>query len=251
MSEPSKLIVPQQRRQEIVPATESGALMQIISRAATDPAFDIDKMKALLEMHREIGDRQAKAAFNAAMTDCQEEMEPIRANATNPQTKSRYASYDQLDRHVRPIYTRHGFGLSFDEGTSDKPDHVRVLCNCSHRGGYTHQYHADMPNDGKGAKGGDVMTKTHATGAAKSYGKRYILKDIFNIAVGEEDNDGNDDECIGPGQAADIRALLTEVNANEDSFLRTIKAKSIESIHIGAYKTVVGILEAKRKGRAS
>jgi hypothetical protein len=41
----------------------------------------------------------------------------------------------------------------------------------------------DMPADGKGAKGGDVMTKTHAMGAAASYGQRYLLKLIFNIAV--------------------------------------------------------------------
>ncbi len=48
-----------------------------------------------------------------------------------------------------------------------------------------------MPADGKGAKGGDVMTKTHATGAAASYGARYLLKGIFNIAVGDDDRDGN------------------------------------------------------------
>jgi hypothetical protein len=48
-----------------------------------------------------------------------------------------------------------------------------------------------MPADGKGAKGGDVMTKTHATGAAMSYGMRYLLKMIFNVAIGEDDKDGN------------------------------------------------------------
>lgn len=52
-------------------------------------------------------------------------------------------------------------------------------------------YQIDMPADGKGAKGGDVMTKTHATGAAASYGMRYLLKMIFNVAIGEEDRDGN------------------------------------------------------------
>jgi hypothetical protein len=35
------------------------------------------------------------------------------------------------------------------------------------------------------------MTKTHATGAATSYGMRYLLKMIFNVAVGEDDDDGN------------------------------------------------------------
>ena len=48
-----------------------------------------------------------------------------------------------------------------------------------------------MPADGKGAKGGNVMSLTHATGAAAGYGMRYLLKMIFNIAIGEEDTDGN------------------------------------------------------------
>ena len=48
-----------------------------------------------------------------------------------------------------------------------------------------------MPADGKGAQGRDVMTRTHATGSAVSYGRRYLLLMIFNIAVGGEDDDGN------------------------------------------------------------
>jgi len=37
---------------------------------------------------------------------------------------------------------------------------------------------------------GDVMSRTHATASALSYGMRYLLRLIFNIAVGEGD-DGN------------------------------------------------------------
>jgi hypothetical protein len=48
-----------------------------------------------------------------------------------------------------------------------------------------------MPADGKGPKGGAVMNKVHAMGAGVAYGMRYLLKMIFNVAVGEEDNDGN------------------------------------------------------------
>ena len=32
--------------------------------------------------------------------------------------------------------------------------------------------------------------KTHAVGAGMSYGMRYLLKMIFNIAIGEDDDDG-------------------------------------------------------------
>jgi hypothetical protein len=108
----------------------------------------------------------------------------------NHQTKSKYASYADLDRAVRPIYSDHGFSLSFDSGDNAPADCVRVVCKVAHRGGHREIHHLDMPADGKGAKGGDVMTKTHATGAAITYGKRYLLGMIFNLAVGEDD-DGN------------------------------------------------------------
>jgi hypothetical protein len=66
-----------------------------------------------------------------------------------------------------------------------------VICRVSHQNGHSRTYQIDMPADGKGAKGGDVMTKTHATGSAVSYGMRYLLKMIFNIAVSDKDDDGN------------------------------------------------------------
>jgi hypothetical protein len=173
------------------PIAMGASLMEVIARAASDPSVDIDKMERLIAMQERIQARDAEMAFNVAMNAAQAEMRPIAANASNPQTRSRYATFDKLDRVLRPIYTAHGFSHSFDEGESPKPEHVRVLCYLSHVAGHTRTYHRDMPADGKGAKGGDVMTKTHAAGAAGSYGARYLLKGIWNVAVGEEDDDGN------------------------------------------------------------
>jgi hypothetical protein len=181
------------------------------------------------------------------MSQAQADMGPIATDMQNKQTSSRYASYAALDRVVRPIYTKHGFALSFDEADSPKAEHVRVLAYVSHAAGFSKTFHTDIPADGKGAKGGDVMTKTHAVGAAKSYGMRYLLRSIFNLAVGEEDTDGNTEERISEKQAEELRSLLKEVNANEESFLRTIKAQSVESIRAGAYSTVVALVEAKRR----
>lgn len=182
-------VIPADKR-EVVVASNATSLLQAITQAASNPQVDIDKMERLMQMHERIVAREAEAAFNDAMTACQSEIRPIAADAENPQTRSEYATYAKLDRALRPIYTKHGFSLSFDEGDSPKPEHVRVLCYVS-RGGHTRTYHRDMPADGKGAKGGDVMTKTHAAGAAGSYGARYLLKGIFNVAIGEEDKDGN------------------------------------------------------------
>jgi hypothetical protein len=181
---------------------EPANLLEIVSRAASDPNIEVAKVEKLLELYERIQAKTAEAQFNEAMTKAQSEIGRIGADATNPQTRSQYASYAKLDSVLRPIYTANGFSLSFDEGDSPKPDHVRVLCHVA-RGGYTRTYHKDMPADGKGAKGGDVMTKTHAAGAAMSYGMRYLLKGIFNIAVGEEDTDGNDPRGRHAHQGAD------------------------------------------------
>jgi hypothetical protein len=175
-------------RAEVVDAAAS--LLQVISAAARDPSVDIEKMERLMAMHERMTARTAEAAFNDAMALTQAEMTPISCDAVNPQTKSRYATYAQLDAALRPIYTKHGFSISFNTGADAPEGHLRLLALVG-RGGHTRTYMLDMPSDGKGAKGGDVMTKTHATGAASTYGQRYLLKLIFNVAVGELDNDGN------------------------------------------------------------
>ena len=89
------------------------------------------------------------------------------------------------------FYTKHGFGMTFNTAECQTPDTVRVVCKVVHTAGHSEQYQIDMPADGKGAKGGDVMTKTHATGSGTSYGMRYLLKMIWNVATAERDDDGN------------------------------------------------------------
>lgn len=222
-------------------------LLEVISRAASDPSIDIEKMERLMAMHERMTAKQAEAAFNDAMNLCQAEMRPIAADAENPQTRSKYATYAKLDRALRPIYTKHGFAISYDEGDSPKPEHVRVLAYVS-RGGYTRTYRRDMPADGKGAKGGDVMTKTHAAGAAGSYGARYLLKGIFNVAIGEDDTDGNEPvETVSDEQIANIKALLTEVNADEAKFLKWAKVRTIAEIPAASYTACVKAIEARRR----
>jgi hypothetical protein len=177
--------------QPIATVSDGATLLQVISRAASDPACDIEKMERLMQMHERMQRQKAESEFNAAMTAAQMAMRPISADAENPQTRSKYATYAQLDRALRPIYGSNGFSISYNTGDGAPDGYVRVLAYASHSGGHTRTYQADMPNDGKGAKGNDVMTKTHAQGAAMSYGMRYLLKMIFNVCVGEDDRDGN------------------------------------------------------------
>jgi hypothetical protein len=172
-------------------ASETATPAQMLAMAVAQGA-DPERLQKLLDLQERWEATQAKRSYTEAMNDAQGDMGRVSADATNPQTRSRYASYGKLDSVLRPIYVKHGFSLSFNEADSPKPEHVRVVCRVSHRAGHTEEFHTDMPADGKGAKGGDVMTKTHAVGAAKQYGMRYLLKGIFNVAIGDEDTDGNE-----------------------------------------------------------
>lgn len=227
---------------------ENDAFLAMIERAARDPSVDMDKMERLISMRERMQASAAERAFEDAMAAAQEAMQPIRADANNPQTKSKYASYLALDTAIRPVYTRHGFSLSFDTADGAPADHVRVVCKvaCS---GHRERPRIDMPSDGKGAKGGDVMTKTHATGAAIQYGKRYLLGMIFNIAVSKDD-DGNaatskaNDGPITDSQVKELLALIEEVGAVVPKFCEIYQIDSAPELPAKLFNDAVLNLRA-------
>ena len=243
----SKTQLAEKQETNVVPV--ASGMLGMIERAATDPNVDVEKMERLYEMHQKMQASEAQKSFNLAMTRAQMDMSPISADASNPQTHSKYASYNQLDKALRPIYTKHGFSLSFDTSESSKESHVRVLCHVSHGDGHTRTYQADMPADGKGAKGNDVMTKTHASGAAMTYGMRYLLKLIFNVAIGEQDTDGNmPDPVVNEEQAANLQSLIDEVGEEgKKALFDWLKISSVDQVPVKSYKQAVAGLEKRRK----
>jgi hypothetical protein len=118
------------------PQTEAGALVHMIERAAKDPGVDLARLERLMEMRKE----EAESDFNQAMATVQGKMRAVAADANNPQTRSKYASYFLLDKAIRPIYAAEGIALSFNTEDSPKEDHVRVVCYVT-RGAHTRPYH--------------------------------------------------------------------------------------------------------------
>lgn len=236
-------IVKKDDRQVAVSQPESTSILQIIERAALNPEVDMDKMERLLEMKERLDAKQAETDFNLAMNHAQSQTTRISADSNNPQTRSRYASYAALDRVLRPIYTENGFSLSFDTGKSTSENQILIMCYVSHKNGHTRTYSVPMDASGKGAKGGDVMTKTHAAGSAMSYGMRYLLKLIFNVAIGEDDTDGNMPvEHITEEMVNILDSKLEENEIDRAKFnawlKRDLKVDSLEQVSMKAYRTV-------------
>ena len=232
----------------LVSMTEAERYSAIVTRAMSDPNVDMDKLERLCALMEKATERDKEAEFNAALRKAQSQMGRVSADATNPQTRSKYATYAKLDSVLRPIYTNEGFSLSFNTEPSPMADHVRVLAYVSHSAGHTRKYTVDMPNDGMGAKGNAVMTKTHAMGAAQSYGMRYLLKLVFNVAVGENDDDGNAASAgpvISDEQLSEIQTLIVQTDTKIERFTKAYKIASVDQLPAAKFDDAVAKLRMK------
>lgn len=260
-AEPNKVTTITQSQDVVTLPMQADPLLTLIERVACDPSADVGKMRALLEMHQSLQDRQAEKMYGASMAAAQMEMEPIRADAENSQTKTKYASFPALDRVLRPIYTKHGFAPSFNTLPCDKPNKINLICDVFHSGGHIRRYALEMPADGKGPKGNDVMTTTHATGSGLSYGQRYLIKMIFNLSVAKDDdgnkaaalpsglttNGGGTGELVSAEQLAQLQALAVEVGANVPAFCGWANVESLDAIPASMFLDAMKALGAKRR----
>lgn len=226
---------------------DGDAIISMIERAARDPNVDVDKMVRLFDMHKEAEARRAILSFNTSMKEAQKEMEPVARRARNTQTNSSYATFEDVAAVITPIYTKHGFSLSFGTADSPHPNHYRIICEISHEHGDVRTRFADIPIDIAGMKGNQNKTATHAFGSTMSYGRRYLTLLIFNVAT-RDDKDGNrpneSGELITPEQATTIRNALKFAGADERRFLARIKLEAVEDILASKFDKALDVIKS-------
>jgi hypothetical protein len=190
-----------------------------------DKTLDTGKLEVLLRLQREVVSEEKRALFDAAMFAAQSEMAPIVRDATNDQTNSRYARLETIDAAIRPIYSRHGFHLSFNGDEQAAGDGIRIVCDVIHRGGHTRIYRLPSELDTAGPRGGANKTPLHGLGSAITYLRRYLTVMIFNLVLRNEDTDGNrppadDGVLLDRQQVAELTKLMKETGTFEDPFLK-------------------------------
>ena len=241
------------KKQNQIATKTDDKMLAIIERVALDPNSDVNKLKEMLAMQEHIFDKNAKLEFNNAMTECQREMPSVLKESQNQQTRSKYAKLDLIIKVCAPIWTKHGFALSFGTDKSEIEGHIGITCVVSHSAGHSRDYRWDLPIDDVGIKGSVNKTKIHASGSTVSYGRRYLTCMIFNIAVQDDDDGtaGNSVEYINDQQIADIESLIVEVDADRKRFLGHLNshcgASDLAHLRADNYDYAVQMLELKRK----
>lgn len=175
-------------------------LLSVIRAAASDPRCDVAKMQALLDMMRTEEDREAKKAFDRAFIALQDELPSIRRDGkieikakdsrgerTGPvQQSTPYATFNNIMKVLKPLLTKHGFGLSF--ATEPTANFERLLVK-GRLVGHGHEWQTSfpLPAETSGSK-----NNVQGWGSSMSYGKRYCTIALLNL-VSEAPEDADAD----------------------------------------------------------
>jgi hypothetical protein len=233
-------------------APESTSLLNFVAQAVSDPSIDVGKLEALLRMQREILADDARQQFGRAMTACQAEIQPVVRDTANTQTGSKYAKLEKVDAAIRPIYTRHGFSLSFDEEPGDAQN-MAIACDVSHSAGYTKRYRLFAPPDTLGPKGTPVKTQLHGRGSTTTFLRRYLECNIFNVVLRNMDDDGNRGgmETITEAEIEELKTALDELNIAADHFLNYMGYEALPDIQKRDLAKARNAIKVTREKRAA
>ena len=232
----------------VISSPAENNILSIIERVAMSPDADIDKLEKMLDLQERIIDKNSAQAFAAAMSLCQGEMPSVVKSAKNNQTHSTYAKFEDILEKSKPVYTKHGFALSFGTDQSPIENHIRITCDISHSQGHTKHFFQDLPIDNQGMGGKVNKTLIHGTASTFTYGRRYLFTMIFNIAVTDDDNDGNQIQQhpkINSEQVSILNDLINRTQTNQSLFNKFFKIEKIEDIYLAHFDQAKKMLESK------
>jgi hypothetical protein len=169
--------------------------LTLIETAITQ-GIEPEKLGRLLDLQERWEANKAKQAYFEAMTECQAALPKVIRDKENMHTKAWYATLETVNISVMPVFTAHGFSISFNEIDCPVPESIKLLATVRHRDGHSEEFTAIIPLDSAGAKGGINKTATQAKGSTIAYGRRYLMLMIGNITVCDEDKDGNGEEPL-------------------------------------------------------
>lgn len=131
------------------------------------------------------------------------ECPPITKEADNPFFKSKYATLDSIQEHIRPYLQR--YGLVITQANSIVEGNAIVT---------TSVWHVDS-GEFLESEFPVVVTKQTAQeyGSAVSYAKRYSLTGLLNITIQDEDDDG----AKASGTSVSVKVPVGSLQAQEDA----------------------------------
>lgn len=234
-------------REEKPPAmiAQPGELLSAIVGLAKDPEFDVTKLQALMGMQERLEDRQAERAFVRALHDAQAEIPPIAKNGTvalgNGKGSYAFATWEDIDKVLRPIMDKNGFTLSFDMAMRPGDGGGAIITGTlMHADGHSKSAAIPLALDS-----GPGRNSLQSMGSTMSYGRRYVTEMLFNLVRKGTDDDGvsGGAKFIEPAQIEELRSLCEQACRAETDFMQSFSAGTLH--HFDELEPGTAFLAAK------
>lgn len=241
---------------------QATAMLQVLKEVALAPNVNVDAIRAIMEMQRQLTNDQAERALNEALARLAPRLPRIKRNGTveypvdkaNPkgekETAFKFARWEDIDKGIRPLLADEGLSLSY----TTKPrigdgGGTIIVGRVSHIQGAFKEAEFSASLDSSGGK-----NNIQAMKSSFRYGQRAVTEMLLNIVTEGEDDDGNTAEVIDIEQAVEIDTRLRKLgDAYRARFLKWLKVKEPTDINKRDYMKVTSELarveaEAKKKG---
>lgn len=228
-----------ENNQQLATTDQATSIINVIASAAENPEVDVLKLEKLLDMQERVMNKNAEMAFNSAMAELQPQLPTIHKSKKGH--NSSYAPYEEIDKKIRPLYTKHGFALSFNSKKQDAM--VTYFGTVSHKDGHSKTSEIELPADNSGSK-----NAIQAVGSTVSYAKRYLVGMLFNIVTTDEDDDAQGaNGYITPEQKQELINLQQQVGADTVKFLKHFNVNSLDVLPAKQFNQAIVMLKAKGK----
>jgi hypothetical protein len=257
--------------------SNAGDLMSVIRSAALDPRCDPAKMRELLNMAKEIEADEAKKAFTRDFIAMQAQLPSIsrdgkieirakdgtgeRRGAVQQATP--YATYNAIDKVIRPILIEFGFALSFS--TDPAPDgRINVTAYLDHAMGHQRHSTFPLPAETSGSK-----NNVQGWGSSTSYGKRYgsiLLLNIVSHDPRDADTDGHEGRFahakggglaevpaevakISPAQVEELKLVMEDAGVSEGNFCTHYEIEKVSDLPADLFVSAKAALKKHKAER--
>lgn len=244
----------QLERRERVPAVSTIAPvettpMQMVASAVQRGA-DLHTVEKLMELQDRWERSQARKAYVTAMAKFKADPPTIVKNKhvefelkTGGRTSYNHATHDEVTNKIIVALSPHGLSHSWIVRQSDGL--IFVKCQLTHELGHSEEVELFGPPDTSGVKSAIQQVASTVT-----FLQRYTLLSVTGLSteeMGRLDTDGRASKPrITDDQIDNLKALLTEVGANEINFLKWLKVDSLSDILATNYEACVKAIEGKR-----
>jgi len=217
---------------------------------AVEQGQDLVRIEKLMDMERQWKADIAREAYYSALAAFKSKPLTIYKDRDNEQYNSKYSSIGNIVGTTNEAMGPHGLNASWDIDQS--ADDITVTCILAHTLGHTKQVSMTAPPDVAGKKNKLQEIKSTIT---------YLRKETFEAVTGVvtsydgSDDDGNrsgpqsgpEIETISEQQVADLEAMIDEVGADKEAFLKVCGVQSFDQIETQFFGGAIQRLEQKRK----